>query len=242
MWRKQPWQKKPVLLNNILWLCPAFPSSARTLPHPQSAFPGSAPTSPRAPSYTGWSQAWKEGSLIFCNFPEKYLLFLPIRHLWNETATHMETGCVYLKDYVESWEMNRQCPLQAPTFTLPPRLHLAVPPHTFLSCLPAEEVWDRFSDSPAKGREWSAAFPRSFLHSSPNVFPFREFFPLLPLHQNFSLEGMRLTFKYSLGQINVKMKNFSSFSQWHLSCTWRSSVSPGLHQSLEFDKCGPLTF
>lgn len=100
-----------VLPNNWLWLSPAFPSSARTLPHPRSAFPGSAPTSPRAPSYTGWSQAWKEGSLIFCNFPEKYLLFLPIRHLWNETVTHMETGCVYLKDYVESWEMNRQCPL-----------------------------------------------------------------------------------------------------------------------------------
>lgn len=58
----------------------------------------------------------------------------------------------------------------------------------------------------------------------------------------FSLEGMRLTFKYALGQINVKMKTFSRFPQWRLSCTWRSSVSPGLHQSLEFDRCGPLSF
>lgn len=145
--------------------------------------------------YTGGAKV-KEGLWSSVIFSRE----IPIIPSWLDIcgmrqSTH-ETGCVYLKDYVESWEMNRQCPLQAPTFTLPPCLH-SRPCHwtpSWAASLCRDEVWDRLRLSSSESG--LQPFP-GVSFTLPKRFPFCEFFPLLPLHQTFSLEGMRLTFKYS---------------------------------------------
>lgn len=107
---KQSWEKKPLSFPMTFSepsqpVFPLYPTLPRPLPTPAS--PASASTNACAPSlYGAGAEERGKGFWLLSIFPEKYLLRLQIKQLWNETVTGMEAGRIHIKDYVESWEMS----------------------------------------------------------------------------------------------------------------------------------------
>lgn len=149
----------------------------------------------------------------------------------------METCWVYLKDYVQSWEINRQCPLYVPVFTLTwPMSPAHLPKHLWASN--RQDLRSLHRPASPKEKVWSAFFPGDFVYSSP-CFSYQPIPVSIASSYFLPRKNEKIKLQVCFAQISLKGRKVLRFTK--MACKMHLGKLTFSQVGSAFTRCSPLT-